>query len=128
MPLTGTAALGGVTQVPGPAFHRLDMSLFKEFPINERFRLQFRAEIFNIANHPSFDAPNFGGNGVVAMLELGTTTAQPLAKSARRAMLLTIRARSSSPSSSMIDVDGSSTPRRCPGTSAEFFFLEWIRV
>jgi len=65
--LTGTDALGGVTQVPGPGFHRLDFSIFKDFPIKERFRLQFRSEIFNIFNHPNFNAPGFGGNGVVAI-------------------------------------------------------------
>ncbi len=66
-PLTGIAALGGVTKVEGPSFNRLDLSIFKDIPINERFRLQFRAELFNIANHPNFNAPNFGGNGVVAI-------------------------------------------------------------
>jgi len=71
VPLTGAAALGGVTQVPGPGFHRLDFSVFKDIPINERFRLQFRAEIFNIFNHPNFNAPNFGGNGVVAISNSG---------------------------------------------------------
>ena len=71
VPLTGSAALGGITQVPGPGFHRLDLSFFKEFPINERFRLQFRTEIFNIFNHPNFNAPNFGGNGVVAISNSG---------------------------------------------------------
>ena len=65
--LTGAQALGGMTQVPGPGFHRLDFSIFKEFPITERYRLQFRTEIFNITNHPNFNAPNFGGNGVVAI-------------------------------------------------------------
>ncbi len=67
VPLTGFAALGGITQVEGPGFHRADISLFKNIPINERFRVQFRAEFFNIANHPNFNAPNFGGNGVVAI-------------------------------------------------------------
>jgi hypothetical protein len=69
--LTGTSALGGVTQVPGPGFKRVDLSFFKDIPINERFRLQFRTEIFNIANHPNFSAPNFGGNGVVAISNSG---------------------------------------------------------
>ncbi len=67
VPLTGAAALGGVTQVPGPGFHRLDFSFFKDFQLNERLRLQFRTEIFNLTNHPNFNAPGFGGNGVVAI-------------------------------------------------------------
>jgi len=67
VPLAGFAALGGgPTQVAGPGFRRLDFSLFKDIPLNERFRLQFRTEIFNIFNHPNFNAPGFGGNGVVA--------------------------------------------------------------
>jgi hypothetical protein len=65
--LTGPDALGGVTQIPGPGFHRLDFSLFKEFAFTERYKLQFRAEMFNIFNHPNFNAPGFGGNGVVAI-------------------------------------------------------------
>jgi hypothetical protein len=71
VPLTGAAALGGITQVPGPGFHRLDFSAFKDIPLSERFRLQFRAEFFNIFNHPNFNAPNFGGNGVVAISNSG---------------------------------------------------------
>jgi hypothetical protein len=67
VPLTGAAALGGITQVPGPGFHRLDFSLFKNISLTERFKLQFRTEIFNIFNHPNFNAPGFGGNGVVAI-------------------------------------------------------------
>jgi Carboxypeptidase regulatory-like domain/TonB dependent receptor/TonB-dependent Receptor Plug Domain len=67
VPLTGNAALGGLAQVPGPGFHRLDWSFFKNFPITETRYLQFRMEIFNIFNHPNFSAPGFGGNGVVAI-------------------------------------------------------------
>ena len=64
----GLSALGGPpAQIPGPGFHRLDFSVFKDFPFNERVRLQFRSEIFNILNHPNFNAPGFGGNGVVAI-------------------------------------------------------------
>jgi hypothetical protein len=66
-PLTGIAALGGLTQVPGPGYHRLDFSIFKNFPITENKYLQFRTEFFNITNHPNFSAPNFGGNGVIAI-------------------------------------------------------------
>jgi Carboxypeptidase regulatory-like domain len=68
VPLTGLGALGGPpTQIPGPGFRRLDFSLFKDFQLTERFKLQFRSEFFNIFNHPNFNAPGFGGNGVVAI-------------------------------------------------------------
>ncbi|HTV04617.1 MAG TPA: TonB-dependent receptor [Acidobacteriaceae bacterium] len=68
IPLTGSAALGQAPgQVPGPGYHRLDFSTFKNVKINERWSAQFRAEFFNITNHPNFNAPNFGGNGVVAI-------------------------------------------------------------
>ena len=59
--------LGGApTQFYGPGYHRLDFSLFKSFRTTERTRLEFRAEFFNLANHPNFSPPGFGGNGVVA--------------------------------------------------------------
>ena len=35
----------------------VDFSVFKEFPITERFRLQLRSEFFNLLNHPQFDLP-----------------------------------------------------------------------
>ena len=68
VPLTGAAALGSKPgQIVGPGFHRFDFSLFKAFQITERVSLQFRSEFFNILNHPNFNAPNFGGNGVVSV-------------------------------------------------------------
>lgn len=52
------ACLGGApTQALGPGFHRLDWSLFKSFPTSERTRLEFRAEFFNLTNHPNFAQP-----------------------------------------------------------------------
>jgi hypothetical protein len=41
----------------GPRRTDVDFSVFKEFPITERFQLQFRGEFFNILNHPQFDLP-----------------------------------------------------------------------
>jgi len=75
VPLSGFGALGGgpsTTVTPG--FHRLDFSMFKDFRLTERFTMQFRAEFFNILNHPNFNAPNFGGNGVVAVPNSGNYT------------------------------------------------------
>ena len=64
----GLGLLGGpATQIPGPGFKRVDFSAFKTFQVSERFRVEFRSEFFNLFNHPTFNAPNFGGNGVVAI-------------------------------------------------------------
>jgi hypothetical protein len=68
VPLMGSAALGdsqGTTVTPG--FHRFDFSLFKNIPISNRLHMEFRSEFFNILNHPNFNAPGFGGNGVVSI-------------------------------------------------------------
>ena len=68
VPVTGVAALGGSPSTTyGPGFHRFDFSLFKSYQLTERYSLQFRSEFFNILNHPNFNAPGFGGNGVVAI-------------------------------------------------------------
>ena len=40
-----------------PATRLLDMSIFKDFPITERVRIQFRAEGFNVANTPQYGTP-----------------------------------------------------------------------
>ena len=42
----------------GPFQVRFDMSLAKEFPLNERFKLRFEIDAFNIFNHPDFDTPS----------------------------------------------------------------------
>ncbi len=42
----------------GPGRVNWDMSLFKSFVIREETRFEFRAEAFNIFNHPQFGLPN----------------------------------------------------------------------
>jgi hypothetical protein len=53
--------------VVGPGYREFDFSILKNSKIGERANVQFRAEFFNIVNHPSFAlpssilaAPNFG--------------------------------------------------------------------
>jgi hypothetical protein len=56
----------------GPAFNYANFSVFKNFPIWERVKVQFRAEAFNVTNHPS--AANPGTSN-------GSSTANPAAYS-----------------------------------------------
>jgi hypothetical protein len=42
----------------GPRTTNLNCSLFRTFPITERFKLEFRAEAYNIANNPHFSNPS----------------------------------------------------------------------
>jgi hypothetical protein len=54
------APLGGSpTQAHGPGEHRLDFSAFKEFPVTESKRFEFRTEVFNLTNTPRFANPSF---------------------------------------------------------------------
>ncbi|MGH9829979.1 MAG: carboxypeptidase regulatory-like domain-containing protein, partial [Blastocatellia bacterium] len=41
----------------GPALANVDFGLMKKFPIREEAAIQFRAEFFNVFNHPNFGAP-----------------------------------------------------------------------
>ena len=42
----------------GPHYQNWDMNLEKNTKISERYKLQLRAEVFNIANHPNFSVPS----------------------------------------------------------------------
>ncbi len=57
-PRFGTA---GFNIVRGPGATNLDLGLFREFRISERWSLQFRAEAFNFTNTPHFANPNDEG-------------------------------------------------------------------
>jgi len=43
----------------GPGITTVDFSTFKNFTVREKLKVQFRAEFFNVLNHPNFAAPNF---------------------------------------------------------------------
>ncbi len=42
----------------GPGYNRTDLSLFKDFAITERFKAEFRAQAYNVFNHPQFNNPD----------------------------------------------------------------------
>ena len=47
----------------GPNYWNLDSGLLKDFSLTERFKLQFRAEAFNVLNHPNFENPRNATTG-----------------------------------------------------------------
>ncbi len=47
----------GRNQIVGPGLFDLDFSIFKNFRVTERISTQFRVEMFNVLNHPSFLPP-----------------------------------------------------------------------
>jgi hypothetical protein len=47
----------GRNVVIGPSFHNTDLSVIKIVSLSQRRRLQFRADIFNLFNHPNFGPP-----------------------------------------------------------------------
>ena len=58
-PLTQAGQFGnaGRNIATGPGLIDLDASVIKDFVARERLKLQFRAESFNIGNHPNFSVP-----------------------------------------------------------------------
>jgi len=60
----------------GPGGKTVDLSLFKNFALTERFKLEFRAEAFNLFNHPYFKNPaadiTAGNFGQITDTQLGS--------------------------------------------------------
>ncbi|PWU05467.1 MAG: hypothetical protein C5B51_14485 [Terriglobia bacterium] len=54
----GTVGNETRAQLYGPHQRSADFSLFKTFELHERFKLQFRAEVYNITNTENFGQPN----------------------------------------------------------------------
>ncbi|HEY6468020.1 MAG TPA: TonB-dependent receptor [Candidatus Acidoferrales bacterium] len=57
-PTPGTLGDERAGSLMGPHQKRLDFSLFKTFNVNERVKLQFRTEVFNLFNQTNFGQPS----------------------------------------------------------------------
>lgn len=62
-PALGTFGTMHRNLFPDSGFRNFDLSVAKNFHLGERFKAQFRAEFFNILNHPNFANPYGGQNG-----------------------------------------------------------------
>ena len=79
-PNSGFSIIGNTPRnsLYGPGFHHLDLSLFKNFQMTERFNLQLRSEFFNITNTPSyFIANNQNNDATTNLVPLQGNAASP---------------------------------------------------
>ncbi|MEP6637138.1 MAG: TonB-dependent receptor, partial [Acidobacteriota bacterium] len=67
----GTFGNAGRNILEGPGYQNVNVSLVKNTALSERFNLQFRAEAFNLFNHPNFNLPdNFLGSPTFGRITL----------------------------------------------------------
>ncbi|MGO4518046.1 TonB-dependent receptor [Terriglobus sp. 2YAB30_2] len=71
----GTIGTAQRNSLSGPNFRHVDLSLFKDFFLTERAKVQFRAEAFNISNTPSWIIGQGSGNVKMGNSAFGTVTA-----------------------------------------------------
>jgi len=68
------AAIGNVGRnvFRGPHQQNWDLSVSKTTKITERFAVEFRADVFDVWNHPSFQSPQAAGgsNGVYGLVDV----------------------------------------------------------
>jgi len=62
-----------LSDLRSPHYSDVDLSLHKDFPITERFRVQFRTDFINAFNHTQYNAPNMGYGATMGQI----TSAQP---------------------------------------------------
>jgi hypothetical protein len=58
IPAPGTWGNLGRNVGRGPSWYEIDMALQKAFALTERTHLEFRAEAFNVLNHPAYASPS----------------------------------------------------------------------
>jgi hypothetical protein len=68
-PAPGTFGNAGRNILDGPGYQTVNLSLLKNTALSERVTLQFRAEAFNLFNHPNFNLPdNFLGSPTFGLI------------------------------------------------------------
>ncbi len=65
VPSTPRQGTEGRNDIPGFGLTQVDLSIARKFPLRNRLNLQFRADAFNLFNHPNFTNP-------LAYVEFGT--------------------------------------------------------
>ena len=74
-----------------PGYFNLDMSVAKKITLTEKVSLQFRAEAFNVLNHPNFDNPRDAsvGTNLYTSAAFGQTCCATVSTASARAIIQT---------------------------------------
>ena len=75
----------------GPGFQNYNAGLFKKFAINERVNFQFRAEAFNVINHPNVGGASGGFGSANVLNPTNATFGKITSKGSERNMQLSLR-------------------------------------
>ncbi len=76
LPSTVRPGTEGRNDIPGFGLTQIDLSIRRKFAITERVSIQFRADAFNVFNHPNFTNPSALFNFASGPLELQTSQLQ----------------------------------------------------
>ncbi|HUS18666.1 MAG TPA: TonB-dependent receptor [Terriglobales bacterium] len=74
IPQPGSYGNQGRNMFTGPNFWNTDFGVGKRFDLTERWKLQLRAEFFNVLNHPNFDTPEGSSDGNRQAFATNSTT------------------------------------------------------
>lgn len=91
VPARGTLGNAARTIIRGPGTENWDLSVFKNFPIREPMRLQFRAEFYNAFNHTQFSGLDTGARFDPAGTQVNPTLGQFTASRPPRQIQLALR-------------------------------------
>jgi hypothetical protein len=79
VPARGTIGTSAATAIRGPGINNCDVAIFKDFPVRESIRFQFRWEMYNAFNHTQFSsldtAARFDAQGNQVNARFGEFTA-----------------------------------------------------
>jgi hypothetical protein len=87
IPAAGTYGDAGRNILRASGLNQLDLGLHKTVKASERFSVQFRAELFNVLNHPNFATPAASGNNLLTA-ESSFGLSQEMANSSSGGLLL----------------------------------------
>lgn len=91
MPAVGTIGNAAKYLLRGPGINNWDSAIYKTFPVREKFKAQFRWELYNAFNHTQFSAVDTAARFDAAGNQVNTRLGQITAARSARKMQLALR-------------------------------------